>query len=78
MQINLEKETTRNIENLVSKRLKQRRLMLGLSLKETGEVIGISPSQVKKSEEADFSPFNFKFYQIRKFLNVLKVAFFRT
>lgn len=65
-----------NIDKLVSKRLKNRRVMLGLSQQELGEAVGVSIQQIQKYEKATNRISSGKLYSFAKFLKVPVNFFF--
>ncbi len=64
------------IDHLVSKRLKMRRMMLGLSQQELGEAVDVSIQQVQKYEKATNRIASGKLYSFSKFLKVPVTYFF--
>jgi transcriptional regulator with XRE-family HTH domain len=67
MQTDHKERVITNMDNLVSERLKKRRLMLGISLKETSN-IGISIAQIQKYEKPSPHIYDYKIYKLVKFL----------
>ncbi len=64
------------VDHLVSKRLKMRRLMLGLSQHELGEAVDVSIQQIQKYEKATNRISSGKLYNLAKFLKVSVSYFF--
>jgi transcriptional regulator with XRE-family HTH domain len=65
-----------HIDHLVSKRLKMRRMILGLSQQEIGEAVGVSIQQVQKYENAKNRISSGKLYSFAKILKVTISYFF--
>lgn len=65
-----------HIDHLVSKRLKMRRMILGLSQQELGEAVAVSIQQVQKYEKATNRISSGKLYSFAKFLKVPVSYFF--
>jgi transcriptional regulator with XRE-family HTH domain len=59
-----------NIDKLVSKRLKMRRVMLGMSQQDIGKAVDVSIQQVQKYEKATNRISSGKLFTIAKFLKV--------
>lgn len=64
------------VDHLVSKRLKMRRMMLGLSQQELGDAVDVSIQQVQKYEKATNRIASGKLYSLSKFLKVPVNYFF--
>ena len=65
-----------HIDHLVSKRLKMRRMILGLSQQELGEAVDVSIQQIQKYEKATNRIASGKLYSFAKFLKVPVSYFF--
>lgn len=65
-----------HIDRLVSKRLKMRRIMLGLSQQELSEAVGVSIQQIQKYEKAVNRISSGKLYGFAKILKVSINYFF--
>ena len=65
-----------NIDRLVSKRLKMRRMMLGLSQHDLGAAVDVSIQQVQKYEKASNRISSGKLFTFSKFLKVPVSYFF--
>ncbi|NRB11393.1 MAG: helix-turn-helix transcriptional regulator [Rickettsiaceae bacterium] len=65
-----------NIDQLVSKRLKMRRMMLGLSQHDLGKAVNVSIQQVQKYEKATNRISSGKLHAFAKFLKVPVNYFF--
>ena len=65
-----------HIDRLVSKRLKMRRIMLGLSQQELSEAVGVSIQQIQKYEKAVNRISSGKLYGFAKILKVQINYFF--
>ena len=65
-----------NIDRLVSKRLKVRRMMLGLSQQDLGTAVDVSIQQVQKYEKASNRISSGKLFTFSKFLKVPVSYFF--
>ena len=65
-----------NIDRLVSKRLKVRRIMLGLSQQDLGNVVDVSIQQIQKYEKASNRISSGKLFTLSKFLKVPISYFF--
>ena len=65
-----------NIDRLVSKRLKMRRMMLGLSQHDLGMAVDVSIQQVQKYEKASNRISSGKLFTFAKFLKVPVSYFF--
>ena len=59
-----------NIDKLVSRRLKMRRVMLGMSQQDIGKAVDVSIQQVQKYEKATNRISSGKLFTIAKFLKV--------
>lgn len=59
-----------NIDKLVSRKLKMRRMMLGLSQEEVGQAIEVSIQQIQKYEKAKNRIASGKLFTLAKFLKV--------
>ena len=59
-----------NIDKLVSRRLKMRRVMLGMSQQDIGKAVDVSIQQVQKYEKATNRISSGKLFIIAKFLKV--------
>ncbi len=59
-----------NVDKLVSRRLKMRRVMLGMSQQDIGRAVDVSIQQVQKYEKATNRISSGKLYTIAKFLKV--------
>ncbi|MCP5369488.1 MAG: helix-turn-helix transcriptional regulator [Rickettsiaceae bacterium] len=59
-----------NIDKLVSRKLKMRRIMLGLSQEEVGQAIDVSIQQIQKYEKAKNRIASGKLFTLSKFLQV--------
>ena len=66
------------IDHLVSKRLKMRRMLLGVSQQELGEAVDVSIQQVQKYEKATNRISSGKLYSFARFLKVPVSYFFET
>jgi transcriptional regulator with XRE-family HTH domain len=65
-----------NIDKLVSKRLKMRRVMLGLSQQDIGKAVGVSIQQIQKYEKATNRVSSGKLFAIAKYLKVPVTYFY--
>ena len=65
-----------NIDRLVSKRLKVRRMMLGLSQQDLGSAVDVSIQQIQKYEKASNRISSGKLFTLSKFLKVPISYFF--
>lgn len=65
-----------NVDRLVSKRLKMRRMMLGLSQQDLGVAVDVSIQQVQKYEKASNRISSGKLFTFSKFLKVPVSYFF--
>ena len=65
-----------NIDRLVSKRLKVRRMMLGLSQQDLGNAVDVSIQQIQKYEKASNRISSGKLFTLSKFLKVPISYFF--
>jgi len=65
-----------NIDKLVSKRLKIRRVMLGLSQQDIGKAVGVSIQQIQKYEKATNRISSGKLFAIAKYLKVPVTYFY--
>jgi len=65
-----------NIDRLVSKRLKVRRMMLGLSQQDLGGAVDVSIQQIQKYEKASNRISSGKLFTLSKFLKVPISYFF--
>ena len=65
-----------NIDKLVSKRLKMRRVMLGLSQQDIGKAVGVSIQQIQKYEKATNRVSSGKLFAIAKYLKVPVTHFY--
>lgn len=65
-----------DVDRMVSKRLKTRRLMLGLSQQELGEAVDVSIQQIQKYEKATNRISSGKLFNLSKFLKVPISYFF--
>ena len=59
-----------NVDKLVSRRLKMRRMMLGLSQQDLGKAVDVSIQQVQKYEKATNRISSGKLFTLSKFLKV--------
>lgn len=59
-----------NVDKIVSRRLKMRRVMLGMSQQDIGKAVDVSIQQVQKYEKATNRISSGKLYTIAKFLKV--------
>lgn len=59
-----------NIDKLVSRKLKMRRMMLGLSQEEVGQAVDVSIQQIQKYEKARNRIASGKLFTLAKFLKV--------
>ena len=59
-----------NIDKLVSRKLKMRRMMLGLSQEEVGQAVDVSIQQIQKYEKARNRIASGKLFTLDKFLKV--------
>ncbi len=65
-----------NTDKLVSKRLKMRRIMLGLSQQDIGKAVGVSIQQIQKYEKATNRVSSGKLFAIAKYLKVPVTYFY--
>lgn len=65
-----------NIDKLVSKRLKMRRVMLGLSQQDIGKAVDVSIQQIQKYEKATNRVSSGKLFAIAKYLKVPVTYFY--
>ncbi len=65
-----------NIDKLVSKRLKMRRVMLGLSQQDIGKAVGVSIQQIQKYEKATNRVSSGRLFAIAKYLKVPVTYFY--
>lgn len=65
-----------NIDKLVSRRLKMRRVMLGMSQQDIGKAVDVSIQQVQKYEKATNRISSGKLFTIAKFLKVPVTYFY--
>jgi transcriptional regulator with XRE-family HTH domain len=65
-----------NIDKLVSRRLKMRRVMLGMSQQDIGKAVDVSIQQMQKYEKATNRISSGKLFTIAKFLKVPITYFF--
>lgn len=68
--IKLKTGKANNIDIMVSKRLKMRRVMLGMSQQDIGNAVGVSIQQIQKYEKATNRISSGKLFAIAKFLKV--------
>lgn len=59
-----------NIDKLVSRRIKMRRMMLGLSQHDLGKAVDVSIQQIQKYEKATNRISSGKLYTLARFLKV--------
>jgi transcriptional regulator with XRE-family HTH domain len=65
-----------NVDKLVSRRLKMRRMMLGMSQQDLGKAVDVSIQQVQKYEKATNRISSGKLYAFSKFLKVPVTYFY--
>ena len=65
-----------NVDKLVSRRLKMRRMMLGLSQQDLGKAVDVSIQQIQKYEKATNRISSGKLFTLSKFLKVPVTYFY--
>ena len=70
------KSRTNHIDTYIGKKLKNRRLMLGLSQQDLGDAVDVSVQQIQKYEKATNRISSSKLYSFAKFLDTPITDFF--